>query len=258
MPANNHIELLEKGMRVLEALGRDGGSCSLQELVGRVGLVKSSVFRILYTLRELGYVEQNGRGVYSLTPKMYALAGKARGRTSLMTIAHPHLEHMRDVSEETASLAEWRRSRVVCIEVAEGSHKLRLSLDVGDECPLHASALGKAVAAHLPPEELAAALRIAGLPAYTAATVTDRAHFLRELAQIRKDGYALNREETIAGAILVGAAIFDARGDVFAAVSLSCPTARYSAKKRTALTQLVRATSAAITKELEEIGYRAR
>ena len=56
----------------------------------------------------------------------------------------------------------------------------------------------------------------------------------------------------------MGSAIFDARGDVFAAVSLSCPTARYSNKKRTALASLVRSTSAAISRELGELGYRAR
>ena len=96
MPANNHIELLEKGMRVLEALAQDGGSCGLQELAARVGLVKSSVFRMLYTLRELGYVEQSGRGVYSLTAKLNALSRQARGRVSLMTVARPHLTRMRE------------------------------------------------------------------------------------------------------------------------------------------------------------------
>ena len=164
---------------------------------------------------------------------------------------------LRDVFGETASLAEWRRGRVLLVDVADGRHKLRLSLDVGDDCPLHASALGKAIAAHLPPEELAAALRAAGMPAFTASTVTERAKFLRELAQIRKQGFAVNREETIEGAILLGGAIFDANGRAFAAVSLSCPTARYSASKRTTLTHLVRTTSAAITKELAERGYRS-
>jgi len=254
---NNHIELVEKAMRVLEALGQDSESCTLQQLVARVGLVKSSVFRILYTLRELGYVEQSRRGVYSLTSKMYSLARRAPARTSLLAVGRPHLARMRDISGETASLAEWRRGRVILVAVADGRHKLRLSLDVGDECPLHASALGKAIAAYLPPEELAAALRTAGMPAFTAATVTSRAKFLQELAHIRKQGFAANREETIEGAVLIGAGVFDADGRVFSAVSLSCPTARYSASKRTALTELVRATSSAITRELVELGYRA-
>jgi IclR family acetate operon transcriptional repressor len=256
--ANNHIELVEKGMRVLEALGQDGEASTLQHLAARVGLVKSSVFRILYTFRELGYVEQNRRGVYSLTAKMYALARKAPGRASLVSVVRPHLARMRDESGETASLAEWRRGKVLLVDVAEGRQKLRLSLDVGDDCPLHASALGKAIAAHLPPEELATVLRTTGMPAYTAATVTDRAEFLRELVQIRRRGLAVNREETIEGAILVGAALFDANGTAFAAVSLSCPTARYSASKRSAINHLVRTTSAAITQELQEIGHQAR
>ena len=62
MSANNHIELVEKAMRILEVLAQDGEPLELKDLTSRVGLVKSSVFRILYTLRELGYVEQRGRG----------------------------------------------------------------------------------------------------------------------------------------------------------------------------------------------------
>lgn len=257
MPAKNHVELVDKAMRVLEALAQEGDASDLKDLSARVGLVKSSAFRILYTLRELGYVEQRGRGLYCLTPKLFRLAKKAPAQASLNTIAHPYLLRLRDALDEAAWLAQWRRGRVILTDVAEARHKLRLSLDIGDDCPLHASALGKAIAAYLPPEELAKALGSGPFPRLTQNTNTDPAQLFRELAGVRESGYALNEEETIDGAILIGAPVFDARNAVLASVSTSCPIARCSPDKRKAMIAEVKAISAAISHELLEAEYRA-
>jgi DNA-binding IclR family transcriptional regulator len=257
VPTNNHIELIEKAMRILEVLAKEEAPIDLKNLTAHVGMVKSSVFRILYTLRELGYVEQRGRGSYCLTAKMFALASRSAIRHTLIEVAHPHLVHLRDALNESAWLAEWRGDRVVLTDVAEARHKLRLSLGVGDSCPLHASALGKSIAAFLSPEALAAALGTETLTRLTDRTITDRAQLLRELAKVRASGLASNEEETIEGAILVGAPIFDCRGVVFAAISLSCPTARYTPQKRRDMDALVKEASQSISQQLADQGFRA-
>lgn len=257
MPTNNHIELLEKGMRVLETLANEEIPLDLKDLTDRVGLVKSSVFRILYTLRELGYVEQRGRGSYSLTPKIFALARRVSTRHSLVEIARPHLAALRDAIGESAWLAEWRGGRVILIDVAAAPHKLRLSLGIGDTCPLHASALGKAIAAFMRPETLAAALGTDPLPRLTDRTTTDRAQLLRELAKVRANRFAVNEEETIQGAILVGAPVFDCLGDILGAVSLSCPTARCTPEKRNDMIDLVKKAGQSISQQLADLGFRA-
>jgi DNA-binding IclR family transcriptional regulator len=257
VPANNHIELIEKAMRILEVLSKEEAPLDLKDLTARVGLVKSSVFRILYTLRELGYVEQRGRGTYCLTAKMFALAGGSAARHSLIEMAHPHLARLRDSLNEAAWLAEWRGGRVILTDVAEARHKLRLSLGIGDSCPLHASALGKSIAAFLSPEALATALGTETLARFTERTITDRAQLLRELAKVRASGVASNEEETIEGAILVGAPIFDCRGNVFAAISLSCPTARCTPQKRSDMNALIKEASQSISQQLADLGFRS-
>jgi DNA-binding IclR family transcriptional regulator len=257
MSTNNHIELIEKSMRILEVLAKEEVPLDLKDLTARVDMVKSSVFRILYTLRELGYVEQRGRGSYCLTAKMFALASRSAIRHSLIEVAHPHLTHLRDSLNESAWLAEWRGGRAILVDVAEARHKLRLLLSIGDPCPLHASALGKSIAAFLRPEELATVLGTEALASFTDRTITDRAQLLRELAKVRACGLATNEEETIEGAILVGAPIFDSRGNVFAAVSLSCPTARCTLQKRSDMVALVREASRSISQQLADLGFRA-
>jgi IclR family acetate operon transcriptional repressor len=256
MPARNHIELVEKTLRVLEVLSE--GALHLKGLAARVGLVKSSAFRILYTLKELGYVEQPHRnGAYRLTMKALALARSPALRPTLVNVVRPHLERLREELHESVWLAELRGRTVLLVDAAETAHQLRLSLDLGDSCPLHAAALGKAIAAWMPPAELRAALGRGKLPAYTAKTIVSRARLAAELARVRRLGYALNEEETIEGALLAGAPIFDAQRAAFAAISVAAPTARCSARKREHMIRAVRETAAAISRELAALGFRA-
>ncbi|MGC8795260.1 MAG: helix-turn-helix domain-containing protein, partial [Bryobacteraceae bacterium] len=131
MPARNHIELLAKTFRVLEAMAR--GASELREIAALSGIGKSAAFRILYTLKELGYVEQPApTGPYGLSWKMATLAPQALGERVVAQAARPQLARLRDQLGESAWLAELRREGVVLTEAAQARHKLRLSLDLGD------------------------------------------------------------------------------------------------------------------------------
>ncbi len=255
MAARNHVEVVARTFRVLEALA--DGPAELREIAERSGLGKSSAFRLLYTLKELGYVEQPApTGPYQLTLKMLALTRQPARDLTLAQVAHPYLVRLRDELGEAAWLAEWRGGQVVLTDAAQARHRLRLSLDLGDVCPLHASALGKAVAAHLTRTELKRALGGGRLERYTARTITSRARLEDELAMVRRQGYAVNDEETIEGAFLAGAPIFDARGHVCGAVSVSAPTARCAPAKREAMIAAVKRATAEISQELARLGFR--
>ena len=252
MAARNYIELVEKTLRVLESLGESEAGITLGELATRVALVKSSVFRILFTLNKLGYVEKVGTdGVYASTHRLLALSRKTVRRPSLVTLARPRLHEMCAKLRESAWLAEWRNGTVIMIDVAESSsHALQLALNVGDRCPLHASALGKVIAAHLSRAELELALGKDRLARYTERSVSSRKALLAQLAAIRRDGYGINDEETIRGALAIGAPVFDSTGRAFAAVSVTAPTARcFPAKKREMIAETIRVASL-ITQDL--------
>lgn len=257
MAARNHIEVVARAFRVLEALAE--GEAELRRLAERTGMGKSTVFRILYTLKELGYVEQpEPTAPYALSAKLLALVRGPVAALSLADLARPYLARLRDELGESAWLAEVRGGSVVLTEAAQAHHKLRLSLDLGDACPLHASALGKAVAAHLPSEELKRLLGRGRLPRFTYRTITSRSRLASELAKVRRQGYALNDQETIEGAFLAGAPIFDAAGRVCAAISVSAPTARCLPAKRQAMIAAVKRVTQQISRELARLGYRAQ
>ena len=256
MAARNHIELVITTMAVLECLAASEHGKPLGDIATEVGLVKSSAFRVLFTLKEAGYVEQpEANGVYRLTLRTAGLARRNSERLGLTDLARPHLARLRDAMDESVALAERRPQSVVLVDVLETSHPLRLSFHIGDNCPIHATALGKAVAAFLSPEQLKEMLEDSSLPQYTPRTKTKVMQLNAELAAARKDGYSINDEETVAGALLIGAPLFDASAAVCGALSINTPTARCSAKRKQMLIQSVLETARSISKDLADAGF---
>jgi IclR family acetate operon transcriptional repressor len=256
MSAKNRVELVEKTIRLLEVLAQAGSPQKLKQIAAGAGLVKSSAFRILFTLRELGYVEQSPDRCYQLSWRVLTLA-RGAGRVSLRTLARPYMERLRDQVGESVWLAERRGAGVYVVEAAEAAHPIRLSFRLGDACPLHASALGKAIAAYMTEEELAMALGPGELPRYTARTITDRTRLAEHLAEVRERGYSINDEETIEGAVLFGAPIFDADDRVFAAMSVSTLAVRCTPLRAKQLSAGVREAAGALSAALGSVGFRS-
>ena len=256
MAARNHIDLVVKTVRTLEILAQATRPLSLKEIASQLGLVKSSAFRILYTLKEIGFVEQaEPGGAYRLTFLSVGLARRQAGHHSLIQIARPYLARLRMELDESVWLAELRRGRVVLVDTADSRHPLRLTYDLGDPCPLHATALGKSIAAFLSPAELQRCLGKGPLERFTANTITSRVALKEELEKVRQSGWAANREETVEGAIILGAPVFDAAEKVFAAISVSVPTARCLPEKRKAIIAAVKSASQALSAELKRTGF---
>lgn len=256
MAARNHIELVVKTMAVLEALSASEHGKALREVAAEVGLVKSSVFRILYTLKEAGYVEQpETNGLYRLTLRTAGLARRNAVRLGLTELARPHLTRLRDALDESVALAERRPQSVVLVDVLETSHPLRLTFHIGDICPIHATALGKAVAAYIPAEELSALLASNTLTPFTPRTKTRMLQLKTELAQARRTGYTVNNEETVSGALIIGAPLFDAAQTVCGAISVNTPTARCPEKRKRLLLSAVIKVAKSISNDLGDANY---
>jgi DNA-binding IclR family transcriptional regulator len=256
MAAKNHIELVVKTLAVLESLAASEHGKALRDVAAEVGLVKSSVFRILFTLKEAGYVEQpEASGLYRLTLRTAGLARRNTERLGLTDLARPHLTRLRDALDESVALAERRQRSVVLVDVLETSHPLRLSFHIGDDCPIHATALGKAIAAFLAPAELAALLKDQALAQYTPRTKTQMQQLKLELQRTRANGYSINDEETVAGALLIGAPLFDSTGTICGALSINTPTVRCSESRQRSLTTAVITAGKCISKDLADAGF---
>lgn len=236
---------LAKGLDVLETLSALEGA-GLTELGKRTGVSAPTLFRILATLGERGFVEKSAAtGRYRATLKAWELGALVARRLTLREVARPHLEALLSESHEAPHLAVLRGGGVVIIDRLEAPHPVRVDTYVGLRAPAHCSATGKAMLAFLP--KLALDSVLAGpLTRFTATTAADRAAVERELALVRQRGYATNQEEWRRGVCAIAVPIHGSGGDVVGSLSLTMPTERFQrgALERRFLRPLRRAAAA--------------
>lgn len=255
-PRTPYIALIGKVVRIVEALRDAPDGLSLQVLAKRTGYVKSSIHRILLSLARHGYVQQDAAGGdYRLGLEFLAVGRAVNGNVSIVTAARPHLRELVAAFDETTYLAILRGESGIFVDVQETSSDLRLVGPLGAEVHFHATAAGKAMAAVLPPERRLALLAKLPLPRLTARTITSRAVVDREWGRVRKTGVAINREETILGAIFLAAPVYDAGGHVCGALSVGIPKARHSGRIERAVAASLKDSCARLSETLASAGY---
>jgi DNA-binding IclR family transcriptional regulator len=194
------------------------------------GLPESSVFRILSTLESRGYLLRTADGAYRLAPKL--VLGLIHQRAErVRELARPFLKALNSSLNETASLAFLFEDHMQLIDTIETFHDIRITNTLGRVLSPHCSSLGKAITAFHSKELIDRWLRISGLFPRTERTIVDRSAVLADLENVRKKGYAVDREESVIGGICFGAPIFDERKQAVAAISVSTPVIRMSKEK---------------------------
>lgn len=242
---------LAKGLDILEALSGIEDS-SLTDLSRGLGISGPTLFRILSTLIACGYVSKHAAtGRYRATLKSWALGAQVVRRLTLRDVARPHLEALLAETREAPHLAVLDGDGVVVIDRLEAPHPVRVDTYVGQRAPAYCSATGKAILAFG-----GEPMQTATLTRYTSTTLSDPAALARELALVRKRGYAVNQEEWRRGVCAIAVPLRGAGGAVAGSLSLTMPTERFGSSRRF-LKPLERAARA-ISAQLGETGPPAR
>jgi IclR family acetate operon transcriptional repressor len=243
------INAVTSAIAILDAVV-EHGSTTLEGAAAAAGVSRSTAYRLLVTLQDLGLLQRAPGGGYGPGPSAFRWAGRLLEQLDLRTIARPTLHRLRDESGESANLALLRGGELLYVDVLESPGTLRTVEAPGSPAPLHAAAIGKAVAAHLEPEELTLLLGEEAFPVYTPATITDRASLDAELEKIRREGYSLDVEAVEFGVACVAAPIF-VNGRVAGAISLSGPRTRMSTRRLRELASAVREAAFGINREAQ-------
>lgn len=223
-----HIPMLKRSLDLLQLLAAspDGGM-SLSELARQLHAPKSSIFKIIRTLEAEGFVSWESRSEkYNLTRKLLTLADTVASQSNLRDDLLPFLKELRDRSNETVNLGILDGETAIYIESLEGPGPVKCIVQPGKQLALHSTALGKCLLAFRPESEIDRILTAAPLEAYTPHTCTDPVALKKEMAQVRRQGYALDVEEDNPEACCIGAPIRDHLGRVIAAISLTAPSYR--------------------------------
>lgn len=210
---------LEKSMRILEAVAAPGGPHRLADVTAATAVPKSSTFRILASLVEQGFVRVDGDSRYGAGPRLRELSAVV-GAAEPPSIGRI-LEELRRSTGQTVHLGLRSGEAVTYIRKLESAQPFRTASRIGMRMPLHSTAIGKAVLAHLPAREADALLRAAGLPARTPRTLTDPPALRAELEAVRARGYAVDDEENEPAVRCIGAPVLDAAGHPVGGVSVT-------------------------------------
>jgi DNA-binding IclR family transcriptional regulator len=220
------ILVLGKARRIMDAFAADGGELTFTEVRSRSQLPASTCLRLLDSLTAEGFLDRTGDR-YRPGLRLVAWASSALAGVDLVRQATPILEGLRDETGETACLYV-RHGRVrTCVALAETRHAVAFRVRVGQVMTMHAGAGGKVFLAF--DEELRREVLAAPLTQYTDATTTDPRRLLRELEQVRGEGYASSFGERNEGAGSMSAPVFDATGAVVASVGIVAPAQRLTA-----------------------------
>jgi IclR family acetate operon transcriptional repressor len=252
-PGRYTIRVLDHALDVLELLRDARRPLGLAEISRRARVAKSSAFRLLSHLEHRGYVERADGGLEYRLGLLCATLGRQAPTRPLSELALPHMQRLMEQFGETVNLGILRDGEVSYIEILESPRSFRLAARVGARAPLHSTAIGKAIAAFLPADDVNRLIARHAFTALTPRTITSPVVWRRTLERARKRGYTEDREETEPGASCLAAPLLaGADGVAIGALSLSGPTSRIHAIAPRAVPALVRAC-AAISQGL---GYR--
>lgn len=242
---------LARAVGLLRALAERPGGSSASELARETGLPRSTVTRTLHTLADFGLTRE-GAGGWVLGDELVRLARSADPHGRLVETAYAAVAKLRDTTGESASLAAPRppADMEILLQLDPERH-VGVANWVGVDVPLHASSAGKVVLAELEPHVLEARLGPPPLQAFTERTLTDVDSLERELARIRRQGWAEIDGELEEGLAAISAPVRAADGTLTAIVGVSGPSFRLTRARR-------RETLAAVLAAAAEIESRLR
>ena len=221
------IQVLERAFSVMDTLLEADTPLSLEAIMTRTGIAKSTAFRIVANLVRHGYLTETDNG-YWLGLKMLSFGQAVEKNLDVRTTAAPYLAALRDQTDETVYLAtltnDWA---VLYLDRCSSRQPVGVTLhSAGMTIETYCTGLGKTLLAHQPEADVRQWLATHDRPQRTPNTITDADAFLTELGAIRQRGYGIDNGERSLSIRCIAVPIRDAHGKVVAALSVAGPTER--------------------------------
>jgi DNA-binding IclR family transcriptional regulator len=220
--SNNYlVPALEKGLMILEKLAKSEELLRVTDIHEQMGIPKTSVFMILSTLETMEYIEKVDDNRYRLTMKIYNIGNEVLAKYDIRKIARPIMETLAEKLRFTVHLGVLSNGRAVYIEKVNGPAFVQFGTKIGQSMPLHSSAIGKVLAAYMDEKSLEDIIESNPLVRATDNTITSQETFKKFLNHVRETGYAIEDEEGEIGVRCIGAPVFNSKGKVIAAISVT-------------------------------------
>ncbi|UCF97095.1 MAG: IclR family transcriptional regulator [Spirochaetaceae bacterium] len=254
-PRENSVRALEKALIVLEHLSRIEGDIDLATLTQELDMPKTTLLRLLNTLKKHNFVHQDERSRrYRLGWALIYLGQAANKAFDIVEFIHPFLEKLSRKCGETANLVFLDRNHAVYVDQVVSDNIIRGVPAVGAPLGLHCTAAGKVLLSSQSDDRIAEILKAIKLVPLTTKTITDLPQLREELKRVRDQGCAVDDEETEMGGRCVAAPIYGKQGALVGAISVMGPTNRVNPETIAALSAMVRDCAEEISRALGHRG----
>lgn len=212
---------------------------SVNEVAKLINVSRSTAFRFMVTLENKGFVAKTDNAKYRLGINMFSLGMIAYNRMELVSLIHPYLIELAEVSGETCHISILDDGmQVVFVDRALGSSLLKMDTALGYREYAHHTATGKAILAFQKEDVINQYIRRANFSKSTPNSIKDGATLNKILEKIRFDGYACDNEESELGLTCLAMPLLDRAGRAYAAISISGPTTRMAANRQAHIERL--------------------
>jgi DNA-binding IclR family transcriptional regulator len=255
MSMRNNSSSLRRALAILDLVAAGGGrdkGATLAELADGVETTKSTVLRLIAPLIEQRLVRQDADGTYRMGIGALALASACLMDLDIRSTAQPTLREIADATGQTVHLLVYSDGRVTYVDKVVGASPIQMASRIGDTGTAYSTASGKAMLAFLGDEEFERVVAL-GMPARTAATITDPAQLREHLSVVREQGCAYDDLENEDGIRCVAAPVFNHAGVCVCAISISGP-AEVLGANRVTFRDLIVTGAARISRELGHDG----
>ena len=246
------VGVLDKIMAILHSFTLGSTVLLPQDISKRTRLPLPTVYRLCQAMSEQGMLEKDGQHFRLGITLMHLGALVAEG-IDLRGQTLPHLRWLNEQTGENAELHVRHGEVRIVLETVRSSHSLRPFAAIGAPLPLHLGAAGKVLLAWLPASERDALIDTS-VSRFASVQVIDRTAFIQQLEQIHHDGWATSDAERASGVAAIAAPLFNAQGRIVAAIALTAPSIRLSAKQRQLFIPLVREAAYRASTDLGYIG----
>lgn len=219
--ANNSIA---KAVAILNCFSYEKPRLRLKDIVALTGINQTTAFRMLSSLKEFGFIEQR-EGTYALGTGFLRYEGIVLHSMEVRRVSLPFIDELSNTFKVSVSLAIRDGYEVVYVGRSETAFFAYSYVHIGMRRPAYCTALGKVLLCQQP--EIVHEMYKRPIDRFTRNTITDEAQFVRELEQVRLQGYAVDREEGNNGMNCIAAPLFGPAGEVVAGISITTSTSTH-------------------------------
>jgi IclR family pca regulon transcriptional regulator len=219
------IHGLLRGLSVIECFDEEHARMSITDVAQRTGLERATARRCLLTLVHRGYATYDGK-FFQLTPRVLNLGHSYLAATPLPRLIQPFLEELSHATSESTSAAVLEGTDILYVARASTRRVMSINLGAGARLPAYCTSMGRTLLAAMPREEAQAILDRSDIVAYTERTKADMASITTELAVIAAQGFAVIDQELELGLCSIAVPLFNAAGQVVAAINIGAQSAR--------------------------------